>query len=173
MTKFNTTHLNFVVAAVASVLILGSTTMMSSAAAAEPTLDGAEKYLTDLEEARVAVLGAEDADIRLTGSAICTSDGGSGCKILSVVDSAMADAVDAAGSQGSGLEIDQRIESMELPRNIRSGLEAAVNEDLTGEASGANSVTLSIEDETDFVAVMAMLDFAIESAKANVDRLAN
>lgn len=173
MTNFNTTHLNLVAAAVASVFILGSTTLMSGAAAAEATLDVAEQYLTDLEDTRVAVLGAEEANIRLTGSDICRADGGSGCKVLSIVDSAMSDAVDAARSQGSGLEIDARIESFELPRAIRSGLEAAVNEDITGEASGASAITLSIDDETDFVAVMGMLNFAIETAQANVDRLAN
>jgi hypothetical protein len=48
-----------------------------------------------------------------------------------------------------------------------------LDEDLSGEGTGTNQITVSIGDEFDFVAILGMLDFAIESTKANISRISN
>ena len=167
------THRTFFAAAIASVLVLGSITMNVGAAAAEVTLDGAKAFLVNLEKNRDAFLETEVPDVVLKGTNVCTSDGGSGCKYLAVLTGSMSNAVRAARSQGGGLDDGEITEVFKLPNDIRAGIAAAVDEDLSGAGSGAEQITVSISDEFAYAALLGMLDFAIQSTKDNIARIAN
>ena len=161
----------FKAAAVVSVLTLASSLTIGTATAAEPTVDTARQFLADLEENRFAFLGADNPDIVLTASDICSSDGGNGCQYLAVVNTAMPEVVTAARAQGAGQDLNEMIESFDLPNNVRAVIRTAVTEDMSGVADGEAQVTVSISDEFEFVALLHMLDFAIESTRANIDQI--
>ncbi|MCZ6764414.1 MAG: hypothetical protein O7C63_05705 [Alphaproteobacteria bacterium] len=176
MRTFKTTQRTLMTAAtvsLVSVLALGSIAGISGANAAEPTIAVARQFLADLEENRFAFLGSDVPEVVLTASNICSSDGGNGCQYLAVVTRAMPDAVNAARSQGEGKDLDEMIDSFDLPANIRTVIAEAVSSDMEGVGRGANEITVSIGDEFDFVALLTMLDFAINSTKANIDRIGN
>ena len=167
------THRTFFAGAVAAVLVLGSMTMNAGAAAAEVTLDGAKAFLVNLEKNRDAFLETEVPDVVLKGTDVCTSDGGSGCKYLAVLTGSMSNAVKAARRQSDGLDEGEIIDVYELPNDIRAGIAAAVDEDLSGEGSGEDRITVSISDEFVYAALLGMLDFAIQSTKDNIARIGN
>ena len=172
MRTFRKTQRTFLTAAVVSVLALGMTAG-TNVNAAEPTIEVARQFLADLEDTRDAFLGSDVPDVVLTASNICSSDGGSGCEYLATVTGAMPAVVNAARSQGAGKDLDEMIETFDLPTDVRANITAAISEDMEGIGAGRDQITVTIGDEFDFVALLHMLDFAIESAKANIDRIGN
>lgn len=173
MRNIHNTQRSLIVAGLVSALMLGSTLAVTGAAAAEPTLIEARQFLSDLQENRLMFLESDGSNVVLLASTVCSSDGGSGCQYLTVLAGALPSAVDAARAQAGSKDFDEQLETFDLPGDIRSGLADAVAEDLTGSAQGSAEVTVSAMDVEDFVALLGLLDFAIDEAKASIERISN
>ena len=158
MRIYNRTRKALLTAIAVSVLALGAAPFTFGSASAQDAV----AFVKYSEEVRLDFLGSDNSQVVLKSSNIC---GGSGCAMLKAINECMGPAKAAVQTQGAGRDMDEMIETFNLPEDLKAKIRDAVAKDIAGRGDGPNQITVPITDESDFVALLKLIDFAIATGK--------